>query len=41
MCQAMNRSFLNVLLGGWHRRAWSPDGGEAGTHTEVSASETA
>lgn len=42
MCVSMNRSFLNVLLGGF-----GTDGGvvaadgEVGTHTEVTASETA
>src|SRR5699024_3925348 len=42
MCQAMNRSFLNVLLGGFGTDGGVvADGGEAGTHTEVSASETA
>ncbi|MFC3848742.1 NAD(P)(+) transhydrogenase (Re/Si-specific) subunit beta [Corynebacterium hansenii] len=42
MCQAMNRSFLNVLLGGFGTDGGAiADGGEAGTHTEVSASETA
>jgi NAD(P) transhydrogenase subunit beta len=42
MCQAMNRSFLNVLLGGFGTDGGVvADSGEAGTHTEVSASETA
>ena len=42
MCQAMNRSFLNVLLGGFGTDASAvAGGGEAGTHTEVSVSEAA
>lgn len=42
MCEAMNRSFLNVLLGGFGTDGGAvAAAGEAGTHTEVTASETA
>src|SRR5699024_3288824 len=42
MCVAMNRSFLNVLLGGFGTdESVLADGAEAGTHTEVDAREAA
>lgn len=42
MCKAMNRSFISVILGGFGTEASSGgDDRDYGTHTEVSAEETA
>jgi NAD(P) transhydrogenase subunit beta len=41
MCKAMNRSFISVILGGFGTEASSSDDRDYGTHTEVTAEETA
>lgn len=41
MCQAMNRSFVSVILGGFGAEAAASDDREYGEHTEVTAAETA
>ncbi len=41
MCQAMNRSFTSVLLGGFGTDGGAVAGGEAGEHTEVTTGEAA
>ncbi|MBF0582249.1 Re/Si-specific NAD(P)(+) transhydrogenase subunit beta [Corynebacterium sp. ED61] len=41
MCQAMNRSFISVILGGFGGDAAVSDDREYGEHTEVSAEDTA
>lgn len=41
MCQAMNRSFANVILGGFGTDGGAVAGGDQGTHTEVNIEESA
>jgi NAD(P) transhydrogenase subunit beta len=41
MCQAMNRSFLSVIAGGFGIEASTSDSGDHGQHREVTAEETA
>lgn len=41
MCQAMNRSFISVILGGFGGETAAADDREYGEHTEVTAAETA
>ena len=41
MCKAMNRSFISVILGGFGTEAASADDRDYGSHTEVTAEETA
>ncbi|MDN6536304.1 MAG: NAD(P)(+) transhydrogenase (Re/Si-specific) subunit beta, partial [Corynebacterium variabile] len=41
MCKAMNRSFISVILGGFGTEASSSDDRDYGTHTEITAEETA
>jgi H+-translocating NAD(P) transhydrogenase subunit beta len=41
MCQAMNRSFLSVIAGGFGMEQAGSDGGETGVHRETTAEEAA
>lgn len=41
MCQAMNRSFISVILGGFGGESAASDDRDYGEHTEVNAAETA
>jgi NAD(P) transhydrogenase subunit beta len=41
MCQAMNRSFLSVIAGGFGMEQSASDGGEMGVHRETTAEEAA
>jgi H+-translocating NAD(P) transhydrogenase subunit beta len=41
MCQAMNRSFISVIAGGFGVEAPVPSGGEQGEHQEITPEETA
>ena len=41
MCQAMNRSFISVIAGGFGIEAAAPDTTEYGEHREITAEETA
>jgi NAD(P) transhydrogenase subunit beta len=41
MCQAMNRSFISVIAGGFGIEAAAPDAGDYGEHHEITAEETA
>jgi len=41
MCQAMNRSFLSVIAGGFGMEPGACDGGAAGVHRETTADEAA
>jgi proton-translocating NAD(P)+ transhydrogenase subunit beta len=41
MCQAMNRSFLSVIAGGFGLESAAPDDSQMGEHRETSAEETA
>ncbi|MFI6350362.1 Re/Si-specific NAD(P)(+) transhydrogenase subunit beta [Streptomyces sp. NPDC050560] len=41
MCQAMNRSFLSVIAGGFGIEAPAATGGDQGEHQEISAEDTA
>lgn len=41
MCQAMNRSFISVIAGGFGMEASGPDDTDYGDHREITAAETA
>jgi NAD(P) transhydrogenase subunit beta len=41
MCQAMNRSFISVIAGGFGMEAAAPDTTDHGDHQEITAEETA
>jgi H+-translocating NAD(P) transhydrogenase subunit beta len=41
MCQAMNRSFLSVIAGGFGNEGSTPQGGEDGEYVEITAQDAA